>query len=266
MKRIYISADIEGIAGVASWNETEAGHFEYSKAAEQMTKEVSAACKGAFDGGANEIWIRDAHDSARNIDISELPRGVKIIRGWGNSIDGMMEEIDKGFDGALCIGYHSEAGTDMNPLAHTISNTKISEIKLNGHLVSELELNSLIAYQYKVPIIFVSGDEGICNKAKELFSAVATVPVKRGSGDSIITLHPIDACKQIEEAVKKAVSSINSSFIKIEDSYDLTIKYRNHRDAKKSSLYPGARLVDAYTAGFCSNSLKEILTAKLFMI
>lgn len=266
MKKIYISADIEGITGVTSWNETEIGNFEYPKAASQMTKEVAAACRGAFKGGADEVWVRDAHDSARNIDISELPRGVKIIRGWGNTPDGMMEEIDKGFDGAICIGYHSEAGTDFNPLSHTITNKKISEIKLNDRLMSELEFNSLIASQYNVPIIFISGDEGICNKAKKLFSNIVTVPVKRGSGDSTINLHPLDACEKIEEGVEKSVLEMNTSFLKVEDSYDLVIRYNNHKDAKKSSIYPGARKIDACTVGFSSNNLKEILVAKIFMI
>lgn len=266
MKRIYISADIEGVVGVASWHETLLGNFEHAEASSQMTKEVVAACHGALAAGADEIWVRDAHDSARNINISELPRGVKIIRGWGNSTDAMMEEIDKGFDGAICIGYHSEAGTDLNPLSHTIDHNRIAEVRLNGNIVSELELNSLIAAQYNVPIIFVSGDEGICTKAEKILPGIVTVPVKRGSGDSIISLHPADACQKIEEAVKKAVNEMKCSCPKLQETYDLTVRYFEHQHAKKASLYPGARRVDAYTAGFCSADIKAVLLARIFMI
>lgn len=36
--KVYISADIEGVTGVTSWNETELGDHEHAAAALQMTK------------------------------------------------------------------------------------------------------------------------------------------------------------------------------------------------------------------------------------
>ena len=61
--KVFISADIEGITGVTHWNETELGHAEYQAAREQMTAEVVAACEGALEAGAQEIWIKDSHDT-----------------------------------------------------------------------------------------------------------------------------------------------------------------------------------------------------------
>ena len=71
--KVYISADIEGVAGVTNWDETELYHRAHSAAAEQMTKEVLAACRGAIAAGADEIVVKDAHDSARNITFGEMP-------------------------------------------------------------------------------------------------------------------------------------------------------------------------------------------------
>ncbi len=39
-----------------------------------MTLEVKAACEGAINAGADEIWIKDAHETGRNIDHNLLPK------------------------------------------------------------------------------------------------------------------------------------------------------------------------------------------------
>ena len=45
MKKLFISADIEGTAGIVNWNETERSvPHDYDYFANQMTREVAAAC------------------------------------------------------------------------------------------------------------------------------------------------------------------------------------------------------------------------------
>ena len=41
-----------------------------------MTKEVQVVCETAVELGSEKILVKDAHDTARNINISELPSGV----------------------------------------------------------------------------------------------------------------------------------------------------------------------------------------------
>lgn len=65
--KVYISADIEGVTNVTNWDETELYHDAHAAAKKQMTREVLAACRGALAAGAEEIVVKDAHDSARNI-------------------------------------------------------------------------------------------------------------------------------------------------------------------------------------------------------
>ncbi|HQL39886.1 MAG TPA: M55 family metallopeptidase, partial [Anaerolineaceae bacterium] len=79
--KIFISADIEGVTGVTDWSETELGQSAWEAAREQMTAEVAAACEGAMAAGAQEIWIKDSHDSARNLIADRLPQCAKLIRG-----------------------------------------------------------------------------------------------------------------------------------------------------------------------------------------
>ena len=89
--KVFLSADMEGTCGIVSWPETErTTPFDYSPAQKQMTREVAAACEGAFAAGCEDLLIKDAHDSARNLIPSELPERVSIFRGWGSDIHSMM--------------------------------------------------------------------------------------------------------------------------------------------------------------------------------
>ena len=72
--KVYISADMEGITGVTHWDEVDHDKPSvYTQFQARMTQEVVAACKGAADAGAKEIWVKDAHYSGRNILSEKLP-------------------------------------------------------------------------------------------------------------------------------------------------------------------------------------------------
>ena len=56
--------------------------MDYAPYQKQMSREVAAACRGALSAGAEGVLVKDAHDSARNIDPTVLPRGARIHRAW----------------------------------------------------------------------------------------------------------------------------------------------------------------------------------------
>jgi len=113
--KIYISADIEGITGTTHWDEADKKNSDFKEFQEQMTAEVAAACEGALRAGATEILVKDAHDTARNIIASKLPREVRLVRGWSGHPFSMVQYLDETFHAVLMIGYHSRAGLDTNP-------------------------------------------------------------------------------------------------------------------------------------------------------
>ena len=59
--RVYISIDMEGVAGVATLDQVARGGHGYPRAQQLMTNEANAAIAGAFEGGATEVLINDSH-------------------------------------------------------------------------------------------------------------------------------------------------------------------------------------------------------------
>ena len=110
--KIFISADIEGVNNIVSWDETDNKCAEYHYFREQMTEEVKRACIAAHNAGATEIFIKDAHDSAKNLILKDLPDYVKLHRGWQGCPCSMMASLDNTFDAVIFIGYHSPASSE----------------------------------------------------------------------------------------------------------------------------------------------------------
>ena len=250
MKKFYISADIEGTCGIADWSETEPGHPLYDYFARQMSREVAAACEGCFDAGADDVLVRDAHDTARNIRPDMLPERTRIFRGWENHPYSMMSGIDGTFAGAVFTGYHSGAGMNTNPLSHTM-NCQNNTVKLNGEICSELMMNCLTASMVGVPVACVCGDKGLCEWITSVIPGVATVPVLEGVGGGTISIHPDLAVKRIREAVKKAASGdLSANRYPMPDHFSLEINFKDHKRAHGAAYYPGCVMVNDYTVAY----------------
>jgi D-amino peptidase len=265
--KIYISADIEGVTGVTNWNETEKGHGDYSSFAVQMTKEVKAACNGALKAGVDEIWIKDAHDSARNIDANELPKTVKLIRGWSGHPFSMVQELDESFDALLFIGYHSASGSNCNPLAHTMSASAVDYIKINGVRASEFLIHGYAAASVGVPVVFVSGDKGLTEEIKELNENISVTAVKEGVGNSTISIHPDTAVEYIEHKVEKALKKdLNLCRIDLPEKFQLEICFSKHDRAYRASFYPGMKQISPKSIMLETNDYFDVLRAISFLV
>ncbi|RKD29528.1 M55 family metallopeptidase [Thermohalobacter berrensis] len=265
--KVYISADIEGVTGVTSWSEASKSKADYGEFAEQMTKEVKAACEGAIEAGAKEIWIKDAHESGRNISHSQLPENTKLIRGWSEHPFLMVQELDNSFDAAIFIGYHTYSGSAGNPLSHTMNASNLNYIKINDRYASEFLLHAYAASMVGVPVVFISGDKAICKEAKEINSNIKTVAVKEGKGNSTINISPNLSIKLIKEEVKKALEDKSQfSKIKLPKDFKVEISYKNHTKAFKASYYPGMKQISDTNIVYNSDSFDDVLRMLLFVI
>lgn len=264
--KIFISADIEGVAGCTVWDETEKGKDGYEYFARQMTREVKAACEGANDAGAKEIMVNDAHDSGRNIDHNLLPKNSKLVRGWSGGLYSMVQELDSTYDALMFVGYHSPAGSDKNPLSHSMS-TFLDYVKINGVIASEFLIHSYIAAYLGVPVVFLSGDQGLCDEVNSLNENIETVAVKVGKGNSTINIHPELAMDLIREKVKEALSKdLSNCKLELPKEFKLEIRYIQHKDAYKRISYPGVIKVDENTISYTSNNYMEVLSLMNYLI
>ena len=264
--KIFISADIEGVNNIVSWDETDAKYAEYAYFIKQMTDEVIAACVGAKKAGATEIFVKDAHDWARNLILKELPEDVLLHRGWEGCPGSMMAGLDKSFDAVVFIGYHSPSSSDGNPLAHTM-NLKHHHVKINGIPASEFYINALYASYLGVPVAFLSGDENLTHIVKEANDAIVTVATKEGRHGAVVSKHPNITNKQIEDKIQEALKQdLSKNIVTLPKHFDIEIQYKKFTDAYSASFYPGCSLVGNDTVVFSSDDYYEVLRAFKFIL
>ncbi|MGG1663018.1 M55 family metallopeptidase [Brevibacillus sp. NRS-1366] len=264
--KLFISADLEGVAGIVNWSEADIEKSFSKYFTEQMTKEVNAACEAAIAAGAGEILVKDAHSTARNLDPSKLPEQVKILRGWTRDPYSMMAGLDASFDGVFFIGYHSAAGANGNPLAHTM-NMQNEYVKINGEIASEMLINAYTAASMGVPVLLATGDKMICEEALKINPNIKTVPVSEGIGNASISIHPNAALKKIKEQVQAVLADDLSKYrIELPESFHVEIAFREHYMAYRGSFYPGAKQTGAKTVGYETNDYMEVLRFLFFVL
>ncbi len=265
---VFISADIEGTCGITTWPETERSTpQDYAPFQKQMTREVRAACDGVLAAEkAAQIFVKDAHDSARNLDPAALPECVRIMRGWTGDPLSMMSGLDtEEFGAVLFTGYHAWASSAGNPLSHTM-NLRNEYVTLNGVKMSEFMMNAYTAGYYGVPVVFLSGDKALCEFAQEFIPGITTVALNEGRGGATVSIHPDVAVRAVKEGAKKAVKNAKNCFVPMPDFFEMTVRFREHKMAYSKSFYPGAALEDEKNVVFSSDDWFEMLRFSHFVI
>jgi len=259
--RVYISVDMEGIAGVVHESQTDptdpAHGAEYGRFRRLMTAEANAAIEGALAAGASKIVVNDSHWFMRNLLAEELHQAAELLSGDPKPRS-MVEGIEAGFEAALFIGYHARAGTRHAILDHTYAD-RIHEVRLNGRPVGELGINAALAGVAGVPVALVSGDASLAAEATALLGDnVATVVVKEAvSRHAARSVAPAVACGMIRDGVTAALKQKHVPFllpppITIEVDFALTI----HADM--AELCPGATRTEGRTVAFTHQDYREV--------
>jgi D-amino peptidase len=254
--KVFISVDMEGIAGVASGMECSSRGPDYQYFRKIMTEETNAAIEGALEAGATEILVRDGHGAKTNILPDLLHPKAELLRGVTNRPENMMLGIDGTFDAVIFIGYHAKAGTEEGVLAHTSSGNVI-DLSVNGISLPEGGYNAIIAGLYDVPVVFVAGDNWICDQLKELLGEVVTCETKIGMGSAELGLHPEVVRENIRKGISETLADL-SRFkpYKLSSPYTMTLKVRKERD-----LYPGAEKTAEGEFVFTSADFLEVMDA-----
>lgn len=262
--KLYISADIEGIAGVASRDQGGPGKFEYDSGRAWMTAEVRAACEGAVSAGATEIVISDSHGNGQNLDLDALPDDVRVIRSWPRPL-GMMEGIQEGgFDAAMLIGYHAGATNPGGNLAHTIYGLVVKSIRINGQIASEAYLSAVTAGDFDVPVVLISGDDVFVEETAAFLPESLAVTTKRSLGTlSVESVTPSLSQSMIRVAAHEAMGKAASvSAFKLPGPVTVELEFKHRMPAELLSYLPVVDRVDAFTV---SHEARDLSAANRFL-
>ncbi|HET7599099.1 MAG TPA: M55 family metallopeptidase [Gemmatimonadales bacterium] len=262
--RVYISVDMEGVAGIVHEDQTNpvdprcAG--EYSRGRRLMTAEANAAIEGALAAGAAYVLVNDSHWLMRNILADELDQRAELMSGDPKRLS-MMEGIEAGFDAAVFIGYHARAGTALAMLDHTMTD-ELRDVRLNGRSVGEIGLNAALAGAYGVPVAFVSGDRACADEAREFLGPdVQTLAVKHAvSRSAARSLPPAVACRQIRDGVAAALGRRHEP-VRIASPATIEVDLTFTHQADYAELVPGAVRRGPLTVSYTHADYKELFRA-----
>jgi D-amino peptidase len=181
---LYISADIEGCTGIASFSQcgkADRDHYDYPFARRMMTHDVNAVVRGARMAGAQRIVIKDGHGNCKNLLIDELEEGVELISGLGPTPDGMMDGMNSSFDAAMLVGYHGRAGALHAMMDHALVGS-LHGFWINGNPAGEILVSAAVAGAYGAPLVLVTSDDAGCEEARHDIVGVETFSTKEGLG------------------------------------------------------------------------------------
>jgi len=258
--KVFISADIEGIACVVARDDTKLEGIEYERAREWMTGEVNAAIEGCLEAGATEIVVADSHGHMRNLLADKLHEKALLVRGSprpGTMVEGIGEDCAA----AMFIGYHSQAGNPHGILAHTYLGGTFYQVRLNGKSYGESGVNAAVAGHYGVPVALIAGDDTLKEEVNEIMPWTENVVTKWAiSTLSAKNLTPKASQALIRESAKKAIGRLSDMKpLVLAKPVHMEIDFIQALSADLASDIPGMERTGNRTLSFTGKDMLEIV-------
>ncbi len=243
--KIYIHTDLEGITGIDSFEMIQRDSKQYRECCELLMGDLNAAIEGAFEGGATHVTVLDSHGGGGNFVLDLLDKradnDLKTNKKWWG-------KLDDSYCGTFFIGAHAMAGTINGFLDHTQSSLHWYNYYINGRKTGELGMWALVAGNFDVPMLMVSGDEAACVEARQFFNHVETAIVKRGIGrNRADCIDSDEARKRIREAARKSMALVGKvKPYKVTMPMEVVLEL-NRADFCEGRLKDGIERIDART-------------------
>ncbi|CAH2601742.1 D-aminopeptidase [Rhodovastum atsumiense] len=257
--KIYISADIEGIAGVVAPQHGQPGNPEYERARRLMTEEVNAAIDGAFAGGAAEVLVNDGHGPMLNLLPELIDPRAELILGKPKPAN-MFAGLGAEHAGVMCVGFHAGAG-EFGVLAHTTNGAAFRAVRLNGTACSEATLYGAYAGALGVPVILISGDDATATSCGALFPVAQRVVVKQALGQRAArAVAPARAREMLRDAAATAVrDAARIAPFRIAGPYRLELDLATPALADLAAIIPVAERPGPITVAFAAETMAQVL-------
>src|SRR5919201_3111849 len=209
--RVFISVDMEGVAGVVDGRQTDPREPEFGRFRELVQRECNAAIEGALEGGAQEIVVNDSHWHQRGLEPLQLHSRAELVSGSPSRLS-MCEGMGPGFDAAFFVGYHAAAGTRGAVIPHTYAGSDVVQaIRLNGRRQCEGSINGFVCGYFDCPVALFTGDAAAVSEMHEFVTEVEGVVVKEGLGyQAARSVHPDEACGRIRTGACRALERLGN--------------------------------------------------------
>lgn len=256
--KIYIVTDMEGVSGLHMMEQVYRDSPEYIPACGLLMDDVNVAVAAAFDAGATDVVVCDAHGGGGQIHRERMdPRAQYVTPDAG----AMMPCLDESFAGVILLGQHARAGTLNAFLDHTVSSAQWFEFRINDLVVGEIGIVAAYSGHFNVPVIALTGDKAAAAEAKELLGDIECAVVKRGLGRNRAECLSIpEAHVRIREVIHAAVNSAQQ-FNPWKPYLPATIQLTLYRSdmADDFATKPDVERVDARTVRKSISSFKDVV-------
>ncbi|WP_261644100.1 M55 family metallopeptidase [Erwinia mallotivora] len=259
--KIFISADIEGVAGVMRPEQCSPGHAEYQLARGLMEQEVNAAIAGAFAGGASEVVVADSHAQMTNLRAENIDPRARLVQGKPRGLSMVEGLAQQQYDGMMFVGYHSAAG-ESGVLAHTINGRAFYRVKINGEVMGESDIYAAAGAERGTPLWLVTGDDTLQKWIAHYYPTVDYVCVKRAiSQTSAESLSPQSACAAIFDAAERAVRQARTGqTTRLQAPLTLELMVAKPVLGDLFCLIPGVQRRDAVTVSYSAADMATLVS------
>jgi D-amino peptidase len=268
--RVYISVDMEGIAGINHPHPTDPADRRYPVSVDLMVGETNAAIEGALAAGATDILVNDSHWNMYNLLPADLDPAARVLQGqkaWSMVAGARPGEDGKAsFDVALFVGYHTRAGHPTGTIAHTYSGAPV-ETRLDGRPTGEYGMNALVLGAWGIPVGMVAGDDSLAEEVEGWLPWAERVVVKTiDGGRSAISAHPSVARGRVRDGAERAVRRAAAGELRtleVDPPVVIEVDFAKGVIADHAAMMPGAERVGDRTVRVSSDDPETAFRAFL---
>jgi D-amino peptidase len=256
--KILISADMEGVTGVTCPDDCDPGHPRWEYHRRLLTSDVNAAIAGFAAAGADEIVVNEAHADQRNLLLDQLDSRASLLIGNHKPL-GMMEGIDRSPDAVAFVGYHTGAG-ELGVLAHTYLANTITSVRVNGEVTSEGRMNAMLAAEYGVPVVLVTGDDLTGVDALLYAPAAVTVAVKSCIDRyTAVCQPPVVSAANIRRGAELSLANLASNAPVLPPEYTYEVSFDAAHIPGVVALVPGVERTGNLSVQFTLPTMYEAI-------
>ena len=270
--KIFISLDMEGVAGTFDWKQEKNGNVVENCMFQQMEWIIEGIKKSSVNDEISEIVIADSHGMGSNLPYSftSMDRRISLISGRPRPYF-MMSGLDDTFDMVFFVGYHAGAGSLNGVMNHTYAGRIIHNVWINDILANESLLNGAFAGYYNVPVVLIVGDDILYKDLQKENGMpwVNYVVAKEGLATYASKLKSIDVVK--EETIKAVQDTLSKNpkdipVYKFDSPVKLKIEFANVAMADAACLMPYVKRISGRIIEFTHDDYKVVFDALTALI